>query len=76
MSAEHQEHEGEAREIDCVPTERSMPPTATTSVIPIETIARSAKLLTRTLARFWTVGKVGIDAEKTASTAISASGAE
>jgi hypothetical protein len=59
-----------------VPTERSTPPAATTSVIPMETIARSAKLLTRTLARFWAVGKVGIEIEKTITTAISAKRAE
>jgi len=41
-----------------------------------ETIARSAKLLTRTLARFWAVGKVGIEIEKTITTAISAKRAE
>jgi hypothetical protein len=35
-----------------VPTERSIPPAATARVIPIETTARSAKLLTRTLLKF------------------------
>jgi len=55
-----------------VPIDRSIPPPATTKVMPIDMIARRAKLLTSTLSRLAGVGNAGATVAKNANTSSTA----